>query len=238
MCIRQAPATGSALRRDVLPEEARWIGDQLCALPGCDGVVLNIGSSTGAFTTVTQPWIHRHVFAKLEERGQRVLNIDRKAEVGVNLTGDICDPEFQARVAALGGSAILATNLLEHVPDPGPLAAAFVALVPPGGYLVISGPYSYPWHPDPIDSKFRPTVEELAGMFAGTKLVAGAIVPSGTYYDWLGRSPWKLAGALLKLLNPFRSARWWWADVLKLGWIFRPFSATCIVLRKGDHSVR
>lgn len=216
----------------MLPAEARWIGDRLRALETTAAPVLNIGSSTGTFNTITQPWIHEHVFSGLQARGQRVVNIDRKSGDGIDLSGDICDPAFQQQVAALRGSAILCTNLLEHVVDPGRLASALVELVPSGALLLISGPKSYPWHPDPIDSKFRPDVDQLAGLFAGTELVTGEIVASGTYYDWLGRSPWRLVGAIVRLLHPFRSARYWWADVLKLGWLSRPFTATCVLLRK------
>lgn len=216
----------------MLPEEARWIGERLQGITTGAAPVLNIGSSIGTFITERQPWIHRHLFAPMRARGQHVLNVDLKSAPGVDLVGDICDPGFQQRVATTGGGAVICTNLLEHVERPADVARALVTLVPPGAYLVVSGPRSYPWHPDPIDTRFRPDVDALATLFPGTELVEGAVVPSGTYYDWLGRSPWRLLGAFGRLLLPFWSPRWWWADLLKLGWLFRPFTATCVLLRK------
>lgn len=98
----------------------------------------------------------------------------------------------------------------------------------------MSVPHSYPFHPDPIDNGFRPNVEQLAALFPDTELVDAAIVECGTYWDRLGRSPWRLAGALLRQLVPFYLPRWWWADLVKLRWLFRPFSATCVVLRRSQ----
>ena len=76
------------------------------------GPVLNIGSSTAAFTTKAQPWIDEHVFAPMRARGVRVVNVDLKATEGVDLVGDICDAGFQQQVAAQSGTAILCSNLL------------------------------------------------------------------------------------------------------------------------------
>ncbi len=217
----------------MLPEEARWLGQRLAGLPNTAvEPLINVGSSTGKFVTQDQPWIDRHLFAPARERGLGVVNIDIKSAPGVDLVGDVCDPAFRARVAAVGGRALMCTNLLEHVRDPGEIASALTALIPKHGYLLISGPKSYPWHADPIDTLFRPDVDELARLFPGTELVAGEVVCSGTYWDWLGRSPIGLLRAFGRLMLPFYFPRGWWSSLLKLGWFFRPFSATCVVLRK------
>jgi hypothetical protein len=126
---------------------------------------------------------------------------------------------------------VVCTNLLEHVVDPGPIASALAQMLPVGGHLLVSGPRSYPWHADPFDTMFRPDVAELAAIFPATEVVAGEVVPSGTYWDWLGRSPLKLAGALVQLLVPFYP-RTWWSNLNKLRWLRRPFTATCVLLRR------
>jgi SAM-dependent methyltransferase len=216
----------------MLPQEARWIGARLDALSAADTPLLNLGSSTAEFVTRAQPWISEHVLAPLHRRGVPVLNVDVKAAPGVDLVGDICDPPFQRRVQAVRAGAILCSNLLEHVRDPAELARALVQITPVGGMLIVTGPRSYPWHPDPLDNGLRPDVAGMAALFPGTALIDGEVVTSGSYWDWLGRSPWALARACGRLLMPFYSPRWWWADALKLGWLARPFSATCVLLQR------
>jgi hypothetical protein len=217
----------------MLPEEARWLGQRLAGLSSTAiEPLINVGSSTGKFVTEEQPWIDAHLLAPVRTRGLSVINIDMKAAAGVDLVGDVCDAAFRARVAAVGCRALMCTNLLEHVRNPAEIATALTALIPKDGYLFISGPKSYPWHADPIDTLFRPDVDGLARLFEGTELVAGAVVESGTYWDWLARSRFGILRALVRLLLPFYFPRGWWSAVLKVGWLFRPFSATCVILRK------
>ena len=217
----------------MLPEEARWLGQRIAQCP-VDGLapLVNVGSSTRHFTTRVQPWIDEHIFAPARARGLAVISVDIKAAEGIDLVGDVVDPVFRERVRDAGGRSLLCSNLLEHVADPAAIACALAQLVPSGGYLFVSGPRSYPWHADPFDTLFRPGVDELAALFPGTELVAGSVVSSGSYWDWLGRSPWRLLARLARLLVPFYNGRSWYSQVLKLGWMFRPFSATCVLLRK------
>jgi hypothetical protein len=34
-----------------------------------------------------------------------------------------------------------------------------LSIVPPEGYIIVSGPKSFPYCPDPIDTMFRPKIE-------------------------------------------------------------------------------
>ena len=62
------------------------------------------------------------------------------------------------------------TNLLEHVTDARQLATNVQGVLSRGSWLVVSVPNSYPYHPDPIDTMFRPTVAELTEMQASPLL--------------------------------------------------------------------
>ena len=55
-------------------------------------------------------------------------------------------------------------------------------LLPKGGLLFVTVPFSYPHHRDPIDTMYRPSPGELARLFAGARLLEGRILGAGVSY--------------------------------------------------------
>jgi len=217
----------------MLPAEAKWLGQHILALQAERAFpMLNIGSSTGKFVTVAQPWIDAEIFGPLRARGSQVLNCDIKSAEGVDLVGDLEDEKFLEQLAAKRFKSVLCSNLLEHVEKRAAITETLVRVIPSGGYLFVSGPYSYPHHADPIDTMFRPTPEELAALFPGTRLVASEIVDCGTYLAYVTRSPSKFVKSVARLLMPFYRPPEWRSAVYRLGWLFREFRSVCIVLEK------
>jgi SAM-dependent methyltransferase len=219
----------------MLIEEAQWLGDQLRALdPARVFPLLDIGSSTAEFRTRDQPWIDRLIFAPARLAKRTVLHIDAKPAPGVDIVADVNDNKAMDALAGRGFNSVLCSNLLEHVPDPAAIAKRLVELVPHGGYLLVSGPYRYPYHPDPIDTMFRPTPSELAAIFPGTGLVRHAVVTGGTYFDEFRRAPASLPRLVARLLLPFyKPASWrreWIRFVNHAPWMFRRFEASCVLL--------
>jgi SAM-dependent methyltransferase len=195
--------------------------------------MLNIGSSTGRFVQVEQPWIDENIFGPLARDGHRVVNCDIKAAPGVELVGDLTDPDFLRRLSELRFRSILCSNLLEHVTNREALCRTLVQVLEPGGLLFLSGPYSYPWHADPIDTMFRPMPSELAALFPDTEVMSSEIVACGTYWEYATRTPKKLLQSAVRLLLPFYRPKGWCTSVLRLGWLLRDFEAVCVVLRKS-----
>jgi hypothetical protein len=219
----------------MLPKEAEWLGREMRRLdPASAFPLLNLGSSTGHFVSKSQPWIDSQVFEPLRRAHARVVNCDIKPAEGVDLVGDLMDPAFVRTLSQMGFRSILCANVLEHVARPAELASALVGAVSEGGYLFVSGPYSYPWHPDPIDTMFRPTPEELARLFPGTRIVRAERVRCGTYWQYASRTRMKLFSSVVRLGMPYYKPRQWWAAALRLGWLTREFEATCVVLQKLD----
>jgi SAM-dependent methyltransferase len=222
----------------MLPREAQWLGRRIRSLdPGEVFPMLNIGSSTGRFVTVEQPWIDDNIFRPLREAGHSVVNCDIKAAPGVELVGDLTDPEFLRRLSERRFRSVMCSNLLEHVTNREALCRTLVQLLEPGGLLFVSGPFSYPWHADPIDTLFRPTPAELTALFPGTETVASEVVPCGTHWEYVTRSPRKLLQSGVRLLLPFYQPKSWYTSVLRLGWLFRDFEAVCVVMRKSKAEV-
>lgn len=217
----------------MLPEEARWLGMRIRSIsPDRMFPMLNIGSSTGKFASSDQPWIDQEIFGPLRNQKREVLNTDIKDAPGVDLVGDLADPAFLDRVRSMRFRSVLCSNLLEHVKNRAEIARVISETVTTGGLIFVSGPHAYPFHGDPIDTMFRPTIEEMAALFPNTKIIVSEIVSSGTYAQYITRSPKKFLMTIIRLFLPFYKPVGWYSAVIRLGWLFRKFSATCVVLEK------
>jgi len=214
--------------------EARWLGAALAAYaPEALSPVLNIGSSTGHFRAVVQPWITRDLVAPLEARGIEVIHTDLRRDEGVDIVADLLDDADFARLKALAPKAVLCCNLLEHVTDIDLFARRVTELVPPGGLIFVTGPNSYPHHRDPIDNMFRPTAEEAAARFPGTMLLEGAVIDAGmSYRDHVKARPWILLRHVFRAPFPFFGWTKWKRSMGKLYWLANDYRVFCAVLRK------
>ncbi|MFZ5478038.1 MAG: methyltransferase type 11 [Myxococcota bacterium] len=216
----------------MLPREARWIGDALRALPPERLYPLvNLGSSTGEFRTRHQPWIHAALFA--DARGP-VVHVDLKDADGVDVAGDLADERVLAAVRARAPRSALCCNLLEHVPagEREAYCARVAGLVAPDGFLVVSVPRAFPYHPDPVDTGLRPSVDEVAAMFAGFRVRAGEEVEAGRLWGMLRgnlrRLVTKSAGVATGQVRDAGRLRDWLVP-----WAWRPFRVTCVVLERA-----
>jgi len=216
--------------------EARWIADRLAAYPAKQlSPLINVGSSTSEFREQAQPWTERHLFSPLRERGIDIVHLDRRAGPGIDLRADLLDEDDFAQVSAQQYRALLCCNILEHVRDPARLAQRCWDLVIPGGLIVVTVPRSYPRHGDPIDTLYRPTPEEAAGLFPASRVLAAEIIDVGeSYRDEVRRRPWILLRHLARLPVPFIDAAKWTASMTKPYWLFHNYRVSGLVLRRGD----
>jgi hypothetical protein len=225
----------------LLAEEARWLAGCFQHTPSPELFpLLNVGSSTAEFRTVTQPFIQREIFNPLARRGGDVVHVDAKASPGVDVTGDMTDPGFVAHLKSeIPVQSVLVSNLLEHVTDRSLLARVVLDLVPAGGLIFVSGPHRYPYHPDPIDTGFRPSLTEVHALFPGTSILDSAIIPSPTWRPW-GRSAQPgvaRARYFARLCLPVYRPADWRLAVRGAAYLLRPPSAYGIVLAKGSQTV-
>jgi SAM-dependent methyltransferase len=223
-------------------EESRRIAQILSVAPLPPGsVCLNVGSSTRHFREVEQPHIHSELIRPLEAAGIRVVHCDLKADEGVDLVGNVLDPDFQRQMADRRADVLLCCNILEHLIDPQAFADACSSLVRPGGYMVVTVPYSYPYHADPIDTMLRVDPQALAGFFPGWELVRGEVVESQTFLEeTLAHSDGvsRLVRHLLKVLAPFYRPRQWRTNAHRALWLFRPYKVSVALLRKPHAMIR
>lgn len=220
--------------------EARWLGKHLAEIPSAELFpVLDVGGQTLEFRTRTQPYIDEHVFAPLRARGGQVWHLDVIDAPGVDIVGNMCDPVFLAGLRARFPvrTAIL-SNVLEHVVDRFGLARAVLDVVPDGGRVLVCGPTDYPYHAEPLDTMFRPTLGEVLAYFPGTRVVDSRQIDSGNCRQWnnyeRGRS---LGRALARMCVPFYRPRQWVKVFGQIPFLFRHIRAYMLLLEKQPVSV-
>jgi hypothetical protein len=214
--------------------ESEWLGQRLASIP--DGELfplLNIGSSTLAFRTQTQPYIDKNIFAPLRARGGKVYHLDMKSAPGVDIVGDLFDPALIEKIASMQIRAIMISNLLEHVINRQEICDLAMKIIPPGGYLFVTGPHNYPYHADPIDTMFRPTIAEVHAHFPNTSIVESAIIDSGNWRQWnVGERGRPLLQTIVRLSLPFYRPGKWWELARQAPYIFKHITAFVVILRK------
>src|SRR6218665_2330526 len=148
--------------------EAIRIREILLAQSGVSPL-LNLGASTRAFREQAKPHIERELFAPFRAAGVSVFHSDLKQADGVDLAGDIMNPEVRADLKGRGFRALLIAHMLEHVRDRAAVTAACEDIVGPGGLILATVPSSFPYHADPIDTGYRPDPETLAAALAANQ---------------------------------------------------------------------
>lgn len=220
----------------MLREEAKWLANVIYSLePNCVFPLLNIGSSTQYFREKEQPWIDENLFYPARTLGYSVIHMDIKNNIGVDLVGDLYDSEFLQKLSTMNIRSVLCSNLLEHVLNREEVCKIISSIVPVGGYIFITVPYKYPYHCDPIDTMFRPSVDELSKFFPQYQILQSGVVEGGLLVKSTSITPILYAIAMfIRVLLPIYQPRRWLDSVRYSFWLFRTISATCIALEKMD----
>jgi 2-polyprenyl-3-methyl-5-hydroxy-6-metoxy-1,4-benzoquinol methylase len=81
------------------------------------------------------------------------VNVDLKHEDGVDVVADVTKDNFSQLVQP--AALTICTNMLEHVEDIKLVVANLQKVTIKGGYILLTVPYKYKKHLDPIDNMFR-----------------------------------------------------------------------------------
>jgi SAM-dependent methyltransferase len=190
----------------VFVDESLWIRAALERMPLRTGMtVLDIGSSTLAFRTITQPHIDGNVFEPLRRRGIRPVHLDARAEPGVDIVADVTRLDGVDRCF----DVVLCTNLLEHVVDRAATLHNVKRVVAPSGLLVLTVPRRYRLHHDPIDTGYRPSSDALVELVGWPEVIASEIVTVRARQHYGGGRrlrrwilPWQIACVLVRKPGP------------------------------------
>ena len=216
----------------MLYEESLWFKKIIQKHTPSNTLVLNIGSSTKEFTEVLQPYIKANLIDEFIKKNCTVKNIDIKHAEGVDLVGDVTDPSFVAQLKALNASFIICSNLLEHLSERTKFCYALTEIMNPNTKLIVSVPFSFPYHEDPIDTMYRPNLSELQNAFPKLIQIEGEIVDCGSFLDFSHKnhSFLKKYFSFIKLsIAAAISFLIYRKKFEKLSWIFKRISATCVI---------
>lgn len=140
--------------------------------------ILNLGSSTDDFRKRQQPYISKYIFSHLDINVTRVVHVDLKDELGVDVVADITKTSDLDILREFPADVLLVSNLLEHVRSFEQTCLNLTKLMNDHTVLIITGPRKFPYHPDPIDNGWRPDVEDIRLAFPNLKVSAYQILES------------------------------------------------------------
>ncbi len=220
----------------MLLEEAQWIKKVIeNNFSLNDFPLLNVGSSTKEFRESVQPFIFSEIFKPIEDKNYSVIHTDIKEDNGVDIVGDLNDAKFRSHLRGNNIKSILCSNLLEHLEDPQQICNSILEIVPINGLILVTVPYSFPYHNDPIDTLLRPNIKELHAFFPNTEILESEIIVSNNsfYNDLMNNKKYFLKMTIRWLLPFYKYSEWKHSikDTVKLK---EKYSATCVLLRKRN----
>lgn len=218
----------------MLIEEAIWIKNQIeNYLNSDDFPLLNLGSSTKKFREIDQSHIHDEIFHPLIKKDLKVIHTDIKQLDGVDIVGNINDAKFRQEIKLHNIKSILCSNLLEHIENPVEMVESIVEILPLNGKLIISTPFYFPFHKDPIDTLFRPTIEDLDILFKDLENISSMTVKSNdNLFEVFKTNPRYFLIMVLRWITPFYKFHEWKLYINDLVKLRRNFTANCIVFKK------
>lgn len=217
----------------MLIQESYWFKATIEKYINPGSLVIIIGSSTKTFREKIQPHIYENIYRPLEIKKCKIINVDLKKDEGVDLSGDITDPVFLSQLRNIEADVVICSNLLEHILKRKDFIDSLSALIKENGKLIVSVPRSYPYHSDPIDTLYRPNIEQLSKEFIDFQLIEGEIVKSGKIYNtWYGSYP-RNRRILQYLQDCLRAILKFNREKLNLyKWLFLDISVTCCIYFK------
>lgn len=189
---------------------------------------LNLGCGDVEHLFKSKPWVDKNIFAALRSEGTKIIHVDAFNFPGVDLVQDLSLPNSMSFVSVTQGPRLFVlANVLEHIPVNAreELVNKIYRSMSTGDALLITVPFDYPFHADPIDTMYRPSPSELS-LLAPLNWTEQLIVTSGSYKEeFLKMGFLKRIRKLLKPLWIFQRPSKW-KENHRLFYLFKPYKVS------------
>ena len=192
--------------------------------------IINLGSGNVEQLMKTKPWVSKNVFDLLKKQRAKILHVDTENFPGVGIVQDLSQPNSLSFCDKLEGSKLfILANVLEHIPKKAhaELLNKIYSKMKSKDGLIITVPYDYPYHADPIDTMYRPSPNELKKLLP-LKWLEGEILSAGSYKEEFRQM--NTLKKIRKLLKPF-----WifqkptkWLESHRLFYLFKKYQMTIV----------
>ena len=192
--------------------------------------IINLGSGNVEQLKKTKPWVSKNVFDLFKKQKAKILHVDAENFPGVDIVQDLSEPNSLFFCDKLKGSKLfILANVLEHIPKKAHaefLKKIYSKMKSKDG-LMITVPYDYPYHADPIDTMYRPSARDLQKLLPLTWL-EGEIVNAGSYLEEFSKMG--TLKKIRKLLKPFwifqKPSKW--LENHRLFYLFKNYRITIV----------
>ena len=214
-------------------QEAEVVGAimQKVALDTC----INLGSGDIVHQRTKKPWVEGFVFDPLRSRGVKIVHTDLIMSDGVDLKIDLSSEGDLQMLKKIGNSRVfLLCNVLEHVPEEfrPTIVSSIKSIMNRFDHLIVTVPFRYPFHADPIDTGYRPSATELSTAI-GLSITFAETIPAGNFREeLLGMSPVKRLRKILKPLYPFQKPCKYRENLSRLKFLFRNYEITVVAAQR------
>jgi hypothetical protein len=192
--------------------------------------IINLGSGNVEQLNKAKPWVSEHVFDLFEKSQAKIVHVDAEDFPGVDIVQDLSQPNSLSFCDHLKGSKLfILASVLEHIPKEAHvefLNRIYSKMKSKDG-LIITLPYDYPYHADPIDNMYRPSPNELKKLLPLTWLEA-EILSAGSYREEFMQM--NTLKKIRKLLKPFwifqKPSKW--LENHRLFYLFKNYQITIV----------
>jgi hypothetical protein len=192
--------------------------------------IINLGSGNVEELNIAKPWVSKHVFDLFEKSKAKILHVDAEDFPGVDIVQDLSLPNSLSFCDHLKGSKLfILASVMEHIPKEAHaefLKRIYSKMKSKDG-LIITVPYDYPYHADPIDNMYRPSPNELKKLLPLTWLES-EIVSAGSYRkEFMQMNTLKKIRRLLKPFWIFQKPSKW-LENHRLFYLFKQYQITIV----------
>lgn len=190
-------------------------------------IAVNLGSGHINNLLLKKPWIEQNIFSHFK----KTIKVDKIAFDNIDIVGDLADPSIYKSIKEIECKKIFfLCNVLEHVSSKNRkiILNNIYTCMNSRDELIISVPYDYPYHADPVDTLYRPSAVALSRSIR-LKWKNKIIIKSGNFFDeFLRMSISKKIRRLLKPIWFFQKPSAYLHNFHQLFYLFKPYKISIV----------